>query len=270
MDCFKEYTIEVASSPSCFTIGSSLPGGERYVVYAGATLTPSDPPPGLFPFFDIIAGALPAGLSLAFDTGIISGTPTAFGTFNFTVRLRDFQGVIVTLCEQPMSVVIDPGECITPEDGTWSTSVGEPNGSTADVTAGGSGGTFNISCTTHNPGPNCFTNAQWSITNNGGACEADALLNYTFSIDENTPAGTAIATFRITIAGEDEVHTYETPSGSPLADSGQVQLSFPVPHGISVIVFNVILRGYDAGVIPNVPSTASGDFSFTITGPVNP
>ena len=36
----------------------------------------------------ISAGALPAGLSLS-NTGVVSGTPTAGGTFNFTVRATD-------------------------------------------------------------------------------------------------------------------------------------------------------------------------------------
>jgi hypothetical protein len=41
------------------------------------------------PAWSISAGALPGGLSIAGGTGIISGTPTATGTFNFTVQVTD-------------------------------------------------------------------------------------------------------------------------------------------------------------------------------------
>ena len=47
---------------------------------------------GGIPFYgwSVIAGALPGGLALDPFTGVISGHPSAVGTFNFTVRLRDY------------------------------------------------------------------------------------------------------------------------------------------------------------------------------------
>jgi hypothetical protein len=39
--------------------------------------------------FSLSSGALPAGLTLAASTGIISGTPTASGSFSFTVKVAD-------------------------------------------------------------------------------------------------------------------------------------------------------------------------------------
>ena len=47
---------------------------------------------GGIPFYhwDITAGALPPGLRLDSFTGMLTGTPTTNGTFNFTVRVRDY------------------------------------------------------------------------------------------------------------------------------------------------------------------------------------
>jgi hypothetical protein len=43
--------------------------------------------------WSVTSGTLPAGLSLGATTGIISGTPTAFGTFTITVEATDSNGV---------------------------------------------------------------------------------------------------------------------------------------------------------------------------------
>lgn len=52
---------------------------------------------GVGPYtWSISAGSLPAGLSIATSTGIISGTPTAQGTFNLTVQVKDSIGATAT------------------------------------------------------------------------------------------------------------------------------------------------------------------------------
>jgi len=50
------------------------------------------------------AGTLPTGLSLS-TAGVISGTPTSAGTFNFTVRVTDANGSTAT---QALSMVVTP------------------------------------------------------------------------------------------------------------------------------------------------------------------
>jgi hypothetical protein len=63
---------------------TSLPGGFIGTAYS-QTLTAT----GTAPFtWSISSGALPAGLELS-TAGVISGTPTAAGTFNFTVRAEN-------------------------------------------------------------------------------------------------------------------------------------------------------------------------------------
>ena len=45
--------------------------------------------------FSITAGALPDGLTLTSNTGVISGTPSAAGVFNFTAQAVDAIGADV-------------------------------------------------------------------------------------------------------------------------------------------------------------------------------
>ena len=72
---------------------TSLPVGNLNVAYT-ATLAASGE---LTPYtWSIASGALPAGLSLTSGTGVISGTPTATGTFSFTARVTAANGQSVT------------------------------------------------------------------------------------------------------------------------------------------------------------------------------
>ncbi|MBP9891398.1 MAG: putative Ig domain-containing protein, partial [Planctomycetes bacterium] len=54
--------------------------------------------------WDITAGALPGGITFS-TAGVLSGMPTASGTFNFTVRARDTALVAGT---RPLTLIVDP------------------------------------------------------------------------------------------------------------------------------------------------------------------
>lgn len=72
---------------------TTLPGGAPNQVYAATTLQASG---GVPPFtWTITSGSLPAGLFLS-STGVISGTPTAVGTANFTVQVADSEATPMT------------------------------------------------------------------------------------------------------------------------------------------------------------------------------
>ncbi len=71
---------------------TTLPTGKVNTAYT-ATLTTADNRAGTW---SITTGTLPAGLTLAPATGVISGTPTTKGTSAFTVKFKDAEGLEVT------------------------------------------------------------------------------------------------------------------------------------------------------------------------------
>lgn len=92
----KSITISIAAPLS---ISGSYPGGKAGTAYS-STLGQSG---GWTPrTFSKIAGTLPTGLAVN-AAGTLSGTPTAAGTYNFTMRLTDADGSHV---DKAMSVVI--------------------------------------------------------------------------------------------------------------------------------------------------------------------
>jgi polysaccharide export outer membrane protein len=58
--------------------------------------------------FAIIGGALPAGVGLNPSSGAISGTPTADGTFSFTVQVTDSAGAMATTGNTPCTLQSPP------------------------------------------------------------------------------------------------------------------------------------------------------------------
>jgi hypothetical protein len=83
----KSIPLSITISPSQLTITSSaLPSGTAAVAYSQALHASGGIPAYIW---SITSGSLPAGLSLAAGTGIISGTPTAGGTFTFVATVTD-------------------------------------------------------------------------------------------------------------------------------------------------------------------------------------
>lgn len=82
---------------------SSLPTGHQWISY-GSNVSVTG---GTTPYsWSIISGSLPAGVTLDSGTGLISGTPVNFGTFNFTVRVTDSTTPTPLTADQPLSILI--------------------------------------------------------------------------------------------------------------------------------------------------------------------
>ena len=79
--------------------------------------------------FAITGGALPAGIALNSATGTISGTPTADGTFLYTVQVTDSAGAMATTGSTPCTLQLPVGPAPA------GTAVGTPVGTAAGTPA---------------------------------------------------------------------------------------------------------------------------------------
>jgi predicted amidohydrolase len=121
-------------SPPSITTGS-LPDGTQGAAYS-ATLAAAG---GTTPYtWSIASGNLPAGLTLASDTGVISGTPAATGTSSFTAQVTDASSQTAT---RPFSLTIGAGgagqELMPADTSGWSTFA--PRTRSAPVTSASTG-----------------------------------------------------------------------------------------------------------------------------------
>jgi large repetitive protein len=125
----KNYTLNVGTGVGIVSL--SLPNGSPNVPYS-ATLMAAG---GSVPYhWSVLTGSLPTGLTLE-DSGLIHGTPTAQGAFQFTVQVKDFAGGMSTKAltlsiVQPLSILtvtsLPGGSLNQPYSRTLSTVGGTP------------------------------------------------------------------------------------------------------------------------------------------------
>ena len=87
--------------PGIVTTSPLAPG--IYAMPYSQTLVATGGTPGYT--WSVVTGAVPGGLGLNSASGVLSGTPSAAGAFNFTARATDSLGAIA---EQPYSLTIAP------------------------------------------------------------------------------------------------------------------------------------------------------------------
>lgn len=235
---------------------TSLPPATQGVAYSQTlTATGGD---GTYAW-SITAGALPTGLSLNGATGVLSGTPTAAGTFNFTVQvasagktgIRAFSIAVgsptltIQTASLPGSVVGDSYSQTlqaTGGDGTYAWTVSS-GALPAELTLGAATGT--ISGTTVTAGTFTFT---IQVTSGGQTATREFSIVVSFppptvstTVLLNATVGTAYST-TLQAAGGDGTYLWAITTGT-------------LPDGISL--------NNASGVISGTP-TAAGTTNFTV------
>ena len=225
---FRTYTLDVGTPGSLGINPATLPDGFLGTAYS-QTLTGTG---GTGPYtFSITSGALPNGLTLS-SAGVISGTPTTGGPFNFTVGVNDSAGntgsqaytvhiganiLAVSPAGLPNGMNGTPySQTVTASGGTGPYTFVVSSGSLPAGLSLSSGGV--LSGTPTGSGPSTFTVLATDSVNNTGS------RNYTITIGSNIltvnpaslPNGTQGTAYNqtITASGGTGPYTFARTSGA--------------------------------------------------------
>ena len=281
------YTLTVAA-PVITLPPSSLPGGQRGSAYS-ATLNPASG--GTAPFsYAVTAGALPAGMALS-STGALSGTPSAFGSFTFTVTATDSsdgsgpysanQSYSIAIVDQPpvaggVTVGLPYGAPPTP----IALNLSGGAATAVTISAAPANGSASVSGTTISYQPNASFSGTDSFSytaTNGGATSAPAPVTITVG----APALTITASGPLTAAvGASFAQTFTfaggtTPFGSQLVAGLPAGLALTGTTANSVTIsgtprsqgtFTLSVSASDSST-GNGPFVASQSFTLTVAPP---
>ena len=262
------------------TTGASVTGAFQLEVVSTAepTIIPVPPPPsgtvGTAYSFGLSAagghtpytwsapqGALPPGISLNTQTGVLSGTPAQAGNYQFTAEVTDNLQMVAT---QGFTLRVDaPTLQITPSqipiaitNAAYSLALGVSGGTPPyswSLSAGGLLTGFSI-----NPSTGAIT----------GTPTTPGTYPFTISVVDSN-FGIATATFQLTVQSVGlSIMTSSLPAGTVGAayDSGLLAANSTPPLTWSVTVGNLppgIQLGTSTGVLSGTPATA-GSYGFTV------
>ena len=269
-------TLTVTSGPGITTV-SPLPSGEVTAPYSQTLAASGGTNTGFT--WTVTSGSPPAGLSLSAG-GVISGTPTAAGPTNFTVRVTDSAGGVdqkgfaLNIIGGPGITTpagLPPGETSSPYSQTLAASGGTNVGFTWSITAGSvpglslsPGGVLSGTPTTIG-----LFNFTAKVTDSGGGSASQVFaLNITGGLSITTPAslpaGEATAPYSQTLAvsgGTNTGFTWTITAGSlPLG------LSLSAAGAITGTPTTTGLSSFTAKVTDSGGGSASQAFTLNIIG----
>ena len=182
---------------------ASLASGKVAVAYS-ETLAASG---GATPLsWDLSAGSLPAGLSLDAATGVISGTPTAYGTAAFTARVTD-SWTPANTASKALSIIVAPVDLAISTAALADGQVGAAYSQTLASTGGAAPVAWSLSAGAL-PAGLSLDSATGVVSGTPTAC---GTASFTVrAIDAWTPAGTATRALSITVVPADLAITTTT------------------------------------------------------------
>jgi hypothetical protein len=228
-------TITVAAL-SVTTTSASLPVGVVSSVYPSTTLQATG---GIQAYsWAVTTGSLPAGLLLNSATGVISGTPTASGTTNFTVTVTDSETPTAKTATANLSIVVKPTLTVT----------------TASLAAGVIGTVYNQTLAAAGG----ITPYTWSVTT--GSLPSGLTLNAATGVISGTPSGTFTGTTNFTVTATDSESPTKTASAALSITMSAPALSVTttsLPTGVINNFYSTTL-GASGGVSPYTWSITAG------------
>ncbi|MDE2201974.1 MAG: putative Ig domain-containing protein [Burkholderiaceae bacterium] len=254
------YTLTVAA-PSIAVSPSALPNPAIATPYS-QTVTASS---GTAPYtYAITAGTLPAGLTLSL-AGILSGTPTAGGTFNFTITATDANRFTVNRAYSVTigapTVTVSPGGVTAAQISTAYSQAFNATGGTAPYTYAVTTGTLpaglslNTSTGVLSGTPTALGSSTFTIratdSSSGSGAPYSGTRSYTFVVGQvvgTAPpiAATTMSTTAVTL------HATANATGGPFSS---IAIVSPPASGTAVV------NGQDIVYTPT--PTTSGAVNFT-------
>ena len=137
-----DLTLTTDAAPALTVPATPLPDGVQSFAYSQILTATGGTPPYTW---SVSSGALPDGLSLDPNSGIISGTPTGTGSPSFTVEVTDSASPTPQTATQTLTLTVDPTSPLAVTTSMLgSATQGSPYTATLDSNGGTAPGTWSI------------------------------------------------------------------------------------------------------------------------------